>query len=192
MKHFAILLVLAGAPLAANLAEAAEHDIYVGGSMGQIQSDVGFGIGSAYDTSDSAYKLLAGARLLDWLAIEGSYSDLGRITFTGPILFDATYFYQDQKALSVSAVLLLGLRKIDLYAKAGLARWTIDGSHDSIAGPVDFSENGTDLAWGVGIQGTVADHVALRLEYERLEFDNFFTTFRTRKLLSVGFTWTFR
>ena len=157
MKHFAILLIVAGAPLAADLAEAADHDIYVGGSMGQIASDVGFVIGSAYDTSDSAYKLLAGARVLDWLAIEGSYSDLGRITFTGPILLDATFFYQDQTALGVSAVFLLGLEKIDLYAKTRLVRWTVDGSHDSIAGPVDFSENGTDFAWGAGIQGAVAE-----------------------------------
>lgn len=192
MKRSILFVVQLVVALATSSAGAADKAVYVGGSIARVDSDVGFGLAPSYDASDGGYKLFAGVRLLNWLAVEGGYQYLGRITWIGPIVPDGSYFYENQKAFSVFGVFLRDLRKLDLYAKTGLVRWGVDGSHDSIAGPIDFSEQGTDFAWGIGVQGDLGGNAAWRLKYEQLEFDNFFTTFRARKVISAGFAWTFR
>ena len=56
---------------------------------------------------------------------------------------------------------------LDVYGKAGLARWSSSGSVQAFvnAPPPSLSNNGTGFAWGVGTQVHFG-HFGARLEYE--------------------------
>src|SRR5262245_2491749 len=58
---------------------AAEHGGYVGAAVGEMQTDDVDD--TVYDGDDGGFKLVGGWRLLDWLAVEGSYFDLGKISW---------------------------------------------------------------------------------------------------------------
>ena len=63
---------------------------------------------------------------------------------------------------------------LDLYAKAGLARWKLNGSTNDtpVAGSFfAFSTQGTEFAWGAGAQVHIGN-IGGRLEYERFRIPN--------------------
>ena len=84
-----------------------------------------------------------------------------------------------------SLVGLLPLPFVDLYAKAGVARWETDVRTTGLL-PASRDDSGTEFAWGAGVQARLGS-LAARLEYER--FDVAGTD--GAKLLSLGLTWTF-
>jgi hypothetical protein len=61
---------------------------------------------------------------------------------------------------------------LDVFGKAGLARWQSSGS-TSFGGPGLFSlsDEGTQFAWGIGAQAHVGNFGA-RLEYENFSIRN--------------------
>ena len=66
--------------LAATPAFAADNGIYLGASVGQagVSIDETFeGENFDFDADSTAFKVIAGWRFLDWLAVEGNYVDLG-------------------------------------------------------------------------------------------------------------------
>jgi hypothetical protein len=86
----------------------------------------------------------------------------------------------DSQAVSVSAVGLLALPLVDLYARVGVARWEVE--RQSL-----FAEQGegSDPTYGAGAQVRLGS-LALRLEYERFELRD-----DSADLVSLGFTYTF-
>ena len=61
-------------------AVAADNGFYLGASVGQSGVEVDEVVGGFdlnYDSSATAYKLIAGWRFLDWLSVEANYVDLG-------------------------------------------------------------------------------------------------------------------
>ena len=74
-KSLIAIVSIASATLGLS-ARAADNGIYLGGSIGQsgVHADVQ---GASYDAGATAYKLIAGWRILDWLAVEGDYVDFG-------------------------------------------------------------------------------------------------------------------
>ena len=91
----------------------------------------------------------------------------------------------DAEAYAAYAVGLLPLPFVDLYAKAGVARWETDVRTTGLL-PASRDDSGTEFAWGAGVQARLGS-LAARLEYER--FDVAGTD--GAKLLSLGLTWTF-
>ncbi|MBS0365915.1 MAG: hypothetical protein JSR67_08850 [Proteobacteria bacterium] len=55
---------------------------------------------------------------------------------------------------------------IDVFGKAGLARWGLSGSNSGGVALFSFSNHGTEFAWGAGV-GAHLGNVGARLEYER-------------------------
>src|SRR5438552_11769172 len=68
-----------------------------------------------------------------------------------------------------TCALPISLPYLDLYGKAGLARWKLNGSSPLVSAP--FSTNGTEFAWGGGVQVHIGN-IGGRLEYERFNIPN--------------------
>jgi opacity protein-like surface antigen len=155
-----LLLVIALA-LAASTAYADNGSIYIGAAISKDKlSDIANQGTNFADIDSTSWKLYAGIRPLSVFAIEADYLDLGSQTST----FVTTTTSSNAKAFAGYAVgfLPIPLPYLDVFGKAGLARWKLNGSS-----PVtSFSTNGTEFAWGAGTQVHVGNFGA-RLEYER-------------------------
>ena len=174
----AILFAVALMALPVLPAVAADNGFYLGGSVGQANlkiSDITDGISTAdFDADDTAFKLIAGIRPLDWLGVEAAYVNFGEP--------EDTVLNQKLKAdgdgISAFAVGFLPTGPVDLFAKVGLISWDskISGS---------FDDSGTDLAYGVGAQFRVLG-LSIRAEYEKFDISDV-----DLDMVSVGLTYTF-
>jgi len=184
MRKLMIYLALV---VGASAVQAANNGFYIGAGVSQAKlKDVGqdFGAGNLDDfkIDNTAWKAIAGfkAPVLP-LAVELNYDDLGSDSRT----VNGVAFNANSKAFAAYAVgfLPLPLPILDLYGKAGLARWTTDAH---AAGLFDFDEHGTEFAWGGGAQVHFGG-LGARLEYERYNVRHT----NGVELLTLGVTWTF-
>jgi hypothetical protein len=167
--------------LAATPAIAADNGIYLGASVGQagVSIDDSFeGENFDFDADSTGFKAIAGWRFLDWLAVEGNYVDLG----SGDDTNGGTKFESDIDGLSLSAVGFLPVGPVDLFARVGAINWDAEFS----ALGESFSDDGTDLTYGVGAQFRVWS-LSIRGEYEIFDIDGPDDV----DMFSVGVTWTF-
>ena len=117
-----------------------------------------------FNLSNTSWKVYAGFRPAGFpLGIDVDYMDLGSAaagTFEG-------VGHADAKAFAAYAVgyLPIPAPNIDVYGKAGLARWQFNGNVGQ-PGLFAVSDNGTDFAWGVGLQVHFLERFAARVEYE--------------------------
>jgi opacity protein-like surface antigen len=140
------------------------------------------------DLDNTSWKVFAGSRPISLLAIEAEYLDLGgqSKTFLTPLSClssnsCATRWHSDAKAFAGYAVGFLPtpLPFLDIYGRAGLARWKLNYSIcvtsvrlGAVPGCSDaFSDQGTAFAWGVGAQAHIRK-IGGRLEYERFNIRN--------------------
>jgi len=124
------------------------------------------------DIDRTSWKVLVGLRPISPLAVEANYIDLGGQTNN----FVDAETHAQYKAFAGYAVgfLPIPVPFLDVFGKAGLARWQSDGSTVGIAGPanlISFSDRGTEFAWGGGA-GVHIGKVGARLEYESFRVAN--------------------
>jgi hypothetical protein len=102
---------------------AADNGIYLGGSIGQtgVQID-----DLDYDADATSYKVIAGWRFLDWLAVEGNYIDFG----SADDRVSGTRLETDLSGVSLSAVGFLPAGPVDLFARVGAVDWSADLSQE--------------------------------------------------------------
>jgi OOP family OmpA-OmpF porin len=180
MLFVAATLALAGV----TTAQAADNGFYLGGAVTQAKID---NVGDDFDTGDldefeiddTAFKLIAGFRPLDFLAVELNYMDLGSASED----FDGVEFEADAEAYGAYALLFLPVSIVDLYAKAGLVHWKTEANFGDV---FDFDDDGTEFGYGAGAQVRFGS-LAARLEYEQFDVENTDGV----ELLSLGLTWTF-
>jgi opacity protein-like surface antigen len=117
-----------------------------------------------FTLSNTSWKLYGGFRPMGFpFGVDVDYVDLGSATagtFNG-------IAHADAKAFSAFAVgyLPIPVPDIDVYGKAGLARWQFSGNY-TYPSLFSVSQDGTDFAWGVGGQVHFLGRFAVRLEYE--------------------------
>jgi hypothetical protein len=159
-------------------AVAADNGFYLGGSLGQANlqiDDLSNGVATDdFDADDMGFKLIAGIRPLDWLAVEAAYVNFGEPEDT--VLGQRLEAEGD--GISAFAVGFLPTGPVDLFAKVGLIAW------DSKIGTA-FDDDGSDLAYGVGAQFRVLG-LSIRAEYEKFEISDV-----DLDMISVGLTYTF-
>lgn len=163
-------LALTSAP-----AIAADNGIYLGGSIGQSSLQVD---DFSYDADANGYKLIAGWRFLDWLAVEGNYIDFG----SGDDSVNGTKIESEADGVSLSAVGFLPVGPVDLFARVGAVDWSADLSSPGFG---SASDDGTDLTYGVGAQFRVWS-LSIRAEYEIFDIEDVDVD-----MISLGVTWTF-
>jgi opacity protein-like surface antigen len=136
--------------------------LYAGAGISRAKVEDIFG--TDFNLSNTSWKVYAGFRPMGFpLGIDVDYMDLGSAnagTFEGVA-------HADTKAFAAYAVgyLPIPVPNIDVYGKAGLARWQFNGNVTQ-PGLFNISDNGTDFAWGVGGQVHFLDRFAVRIEYE--------------------------
>jgi hypothetical protein len=154
-------------------AAAADNGFYLGAGITDTKFDV-HNVGSG-SLDDNSFKIIAGVRPLDWLAVEANYLDLGSDKNNGASV--------DAKAFTVSGLLLAEFAIVDIYARAGMANWKFDGSFNGIRS----SQNGWEPTYGAGV-GVHFGSVGVRAEYESFDASDVDTRVNT---VSVSFTYTF-
>ena len=175
MRRHILSGLVATLALATVPAIAADNGIYLGGSVGQSSLDIDE---VSYDASATGYKLIAGWRFIDWLAIEGNYVDFG----SGDDSIAGTKIETEADGISLSAVGFLPVGPVDLFARVGMIDWSADLSSPGIGSE---SDDGTDLTYGVGLQFRVWS-LGIRAEYELFDIED-----ADVDMISLGVTWTF-
>jgi opacity protein-like surface antigen len=170
------LLPILALALAGTAAQAADKGIYLGVGVTQAQID---GIAPDFDLDDTGFKLIVGFRPLDLFAVEANYIDLG--SDNADVLGFPVEV--DGKAYAGFGLLFLALPFVDLYAKAGLAHWELDGS---VSGLGSASDSDTEFAYGAGVQVRFLS-LGVRLEYESFDIQDT----DGADLITLGFTYTF-
>lgn len=154
--------------LASGTAAAADNGFYMGAGLGR--SD--FNLESPLDHTDTTWKAIAGIRLLDSLAVEMNYTDLGKASVPTGIACIALVGTNcpsttnvEGSALSAFAVGFLDFPIVDLFGKVGISR-----GHAKVRAPgfpaFTATDTNTDLSWGAGVQVHFLS-LAVRAEYER-------------------------
>jgi hypothetical protein len=173
---FAAIAALGALSLAAIApqAGAADNGFYLGAGITKSEFDVG----SASDSlDDNSYKIIAGFRPLNWLAVEGNFIDLGGES-------DGAGTSLDAQAFTVSGLLIAEFAVIDLYARLGMANWKLDAS---LSGFGNASDDGWEPTYGVGI-GAHFGSFGVRAEYESFQVGDYDFDVNT---VSLSFIYTF-
>ena len=176
-----IVLVSALALAAGTGAAQADDDfggrLYVGAGLSRDKVDGITHTGVPFsDIDKTSWKVLAGFRPVKVLGFEADYLDLGNRTST---FINGVNSHSDAKAFAGYAVgfLPLPVPFLDVFGKAGVARWKLNGSQSSGTLPLPpnnffaFSDQGTEFAWGAGAQAHIGN-IGGRLEYERFQIPN--------------------
>lgn len=191
-------ILLAGVlSMASVAAQAADNGIYVGAGIGNAsieqRKDFVDDIDTTrveFDSDDMGYKLLIGVRPLDWLGVEGTYTNFGNQedTLRRTLASTGTTVSQDGEfqgyGLSGFLVGYVPIGPVDLFGKAGLVSWD---TKTKVTDEATWLRNdGNDLAYGVGVQFRLLS-LGLRAEYEIFDLDGI----EDANFLSIGVTYTF-
>jgi len=180
--HRIVLLALATLSLGAAAAQADDANplqtpglFYAGGGLSKDKVDGIANAGVPFDDLDkTSWKLLAGVRPVRVFAVEADYLDLGNRTDT---FINGVTTHADAKAWAGYGVgfLPLPVPWLDVFGKAGVARWRLDASQSAGQFPPSsffaISDRGTEFAWGLGAQALLRN-IGARLEWERFEIPN--------------------
>jgi len=170
MRKFMLLTVLA---LGATAARADQGFYYVGAGVVRNSLTGITDLGGLPDLKNTSWKAFGGVRPLNWLAGELDYIDLGNGSSTTTTGTGNVTAHADGKAVAAYAVgfFPIPLPIVDVFGKVGLARWKLNGSVNSLVSPASLSTNGTEFAWGIGVQAHIS-MVGARLEYENFNVPN--------------------
>jgi len=168
------LLMVIALALATGAAHADNGTLYIGAGISRDNlKDI---TATASDLNSTNWKVWAGFRPISVFAVEADYMDLGSQTISpsGTCALPCANTHVDYKAFAGYAVgyLPIPVPFLDVFGKAGLARWNSSGGTSVPGGPFfSLSDNGTQFAWGIGTQAHVGNFGA-RLEYENFSIRN--------------------
>jgi OOP family OmpA-OmpF porin len=203
-KHLLLLALTAALGASTVQADTGFYPgLYLGGSFGSSTfndfdgSDVdaelaslGFTSSSSTDDSDTGWKLFAGYKFMPYLAVEGSYTDLGKASASSVITAPVSGSANVEAEASTWAISALGIwpvaPRFELYGRLGFHFWDADVSGSGTAGSVSESDDGTDLLYGVGANFDITPQLGVRGEWERYELDD-----SDVDLWSIGLSWGF-
>lgn len=155
MKKLSMLVLLGLFAPAMLVADASPY--YIGASI--IDADTKF---MGETDGDTGFEARVGYVLSEYVSFEASYLELGSMEL--PSFPDAGGSI-DSEGYALSVLATLPLDRFSLFGKAGNLWWESDGYLGSIAGPVSYSKDGTELLLGAGVSFDVSEKIALKMEY---------------------------
>ncbi len=180
-KLIASLLGLA--VLSLSPAAFADSGAFIGANVGTAGVSVDDGFGGNYDEDDFAWKFYGGYAfdlpVVDF-GVEIGYFDLGGPTgdfLGGPAQFSVSGY-------EAFGLIGFNLGPVGIFGKAGIAAWDADGFVEALGG--DFSDDGSDPAYGVGLRFTLGS-IEIRGEYEVIDIEYAEDVY----MGSLGLVWRF-
>lgn len=169
------IVLTAGLLCASAAASAADNGIYLGGSIGQANVEVDQGL-AQIDGDDTGFKFIVGVRPLDWLAVEASYVDFGKVA-DGALTAEGD-------GISAFALGMAAVGPVDIFGKIGLINFDTEVAARGVG--TFRTDDGTDMAYGAGVQFRFLS-LGVRAEYEVFDVDGV----DDLNMLSIGVTYTF-
>jgi OOP family OmpA-OmpF porin len=163
------LLALAGI---AGMAQAAGAGWYMGASAGEsrakdyFRNDNGYSV--AIDDKDSTWRIYGGYHLMDIVAIEAGYVDLGTSTAVGT--FGGSAFSDKNEASGIDAVIVGTMRMTDnisAIGKLGYLLYDVDSETTQLGVSRNNSDTGIKYTYGAGAKYDLGKKYALRFEWQR-------------------------
>ena len=165
------------------------------------QADSGFFIGGRIGESDRSDELDLDDNSVAYKAMFGYIFDMPVVDFGLELAYadfggaSENFGGGDRIDVDVTGLAGFGIAGIDwglfgIFAKAGFASWDLDAKARG-ALPVNFSADGSDPAYGLGMRFTFSS-AEIRLEYERFEVeDSQLGVDDSINLITVGAIWRF-
>lgn len=204
LKSKWIALSLAGMMMTGTSAVlAADSGFYIGGSIGQSKlknldstdidtefASLGVTSSTTVDDTDTGFKIFGGYRIMQYLAVEVAYADLGEATansaITAPSLGQVvTKANADAFTISALGILPIG-ENFSVFGRVGVNFWNADLKTSGFGVSASDDADGTDWVYGAGVMYNVNANFALRGEWERYDLDG-----TDVDLLSAGISWSF-
>ena len=189
-RILATMTILLFAIFTMPFASAVKGDGYFGVGIGEADADIsvsdfndGSLISASLDETDSAWKLFGGFQLLENLAVEGGFVDLGEATLNSqssgvffPFGFAAGPVRSEIETDGwyVAGVVMQSFPKWSVFGKFGLLFWESDGFVvDSLAkfdlDNLGLDDDGTSIVLGFGGEFRPTEKIAVRGEWERYQ-----------------------
>lgn len=156
----------------------ADQGFTVGAAVGSAKTELeDLGLGVNFDATDFSWRIFGNYMLTENFGVEAGYVELGapEDNVQGiPIEIDTSGF----NAYLVGSIPVSDT--FDLFAKAGVISWDTEISTDGFS----ISDDGSDLAYGVGAAFNVTDSLSFRGEWESFDISDTDALW----MLSVGIT----
>ena len=154
----------------------AQSDMYFGVGVGKTSTDttnvVIEATSYAFKYEEVSYRALIGKRLNDNMSVELQYTDF---TKDNTIEKNSTWTaYMSVSSIGVSGVYHFNPQAdFSPFVKLGVSAWDVDLTIKNMTTGVSANgdEDGTDVLYGVGVDGKITDTMKYRVEFERLDED---------------------
>jgi OOP family OmpA-OmpF porin len=117
-----------------------------------------------FDEDEAAKKAFAVFKINEYIGIEAAYIDFDE---SGNDVLDV-----DLKGKALDIILELPISPaFSVYAKGGQMWWEADTNIDTSNFLSSSDHDGDETFWGIGAKFRLAEHLDLRIEYERFNFE---------------------
>lgn len=157
------IIVVLFSVLAAASANAAPTGYYLG--LSYLDTEAEF---TDKDDGDSGLEARFGYSVNEFFAVEAAYLDLG--TWDLPNIPDAGGRIETD-GYAITALGTYPINEFALIGKLGSFWSESDGFLGSVNGPVNFSDDASNLLWGAGVSYSINDTFEVKVEYT--EADDF-------------------
>jgi OOP family OmpA-OmpF porin len=163
----AVALALLASPALAD----EEAGLYFGVGLGDFSSEIDNpddldDVDIDFDEDEDATKVFGGFRFNRHVAVQLDWFDFGESEMATDLLNISV----DTKGLGPNLVGTLPLGPVELFAKGGVLFYdvTIDRGSDRL-----LDDSGSDPFYGIGVGFTLLSKLALRVEYEEIDIEQF-------------------
>lgn len=151
-------------PVGVSAQSATERDVraYLGGGVGYFRLDEEDFLDEDDDLREnrSAWQVYGGFEANRVFSLEVGYTDFGT-TEDGDLSLEADGF-------SVAGMAAIPISPCAPYGRVGHLSWDRTRS----VGPFSYSDDGSDMFYGVGIRTALTDSADLRFQYDRMAMDD--------------------
>ncbi|NQV71088.1 MAG: porin family protein [Pseudohongiella sp.] len=150
--------------LTTTLANAQSSGFYIGASYLNAETEL-----LRETDNDSGFEARLGYSLDEHFSVEANYLDLGSINL--PEFQDAGGS-ADTDGFAVTALGIYPMGRIHLIGKIGYLWLETEGQLGSIAGPINYSSDESELMFGAGLSYNITDRIEVKLEYNESQHFN--------------------
>jgi hypothetical protein len=153
------------------LAQENPEGFYIGAGLGDFSSNIDNlddidDVDIDFDEDEDATRIFAGWRFNRFVSAQVDHTDFGE----SRAALNQLDITADTKGLTPSVVGTLPIGPIELFGRVGVMFYDVEINTDN--GPL-IDESGEDGVYAVGVGGTLFERLALRLEYETIDIEEF-------------------